>query len=265
MLATAMTSVASCSPKGDQSEFQKRSEPFQMFYDTKYKIGGRYQRLQRDPGRLIETPLRPSLMRARIPSSYLAFISHPWGGWAKQVWDHANFGFNVDTLAPAPITDLIGDKGGRTVEISLGGSSESFRWLAKRPTIDGARIVSSSPEEVVWKYGSDQKYTLYSHDLVELDGTPIIISCSNLCRARLTITPDLAGLPVKDPRDGYGPEGIALEVSFDAQSLSQWRDIRVKALCFAAASIVGFNRNEAFQHGPTCMAVQNAIAATLRK
>jgi hypothetical protein len=261
LLATAMTSVASCSPN---KEFQKRSELAQLFYDAKLETGVRYQRLQRDPGRLIKTPLRPSLMRAKIPSAYLVSIIHPWGPYAKQVWDFAHFDFNLNTLAPAPATDFIGvNKGGRTIGISLGGWSAAYRYLAKRPAIDGAKILSSSPQEVIWKYGTDQKHTLYSRDMVEIDGTPIVISCSKICNARLTITPDMAGLPVKEPRgEGYGPEGVALEVSFDARLLPQWRDIRIKAICFAAFSIVGF-KYEGLEQSPACVAVKRAIAAAL--
>ncbi|HEX4270104.1 MAG TPA: hypothetical protein VHZ32_01915, partial [Rhizomicrobium sp.] len=77
-------------------------------------------------------------MMADIPSAYLVIIAHPWGAYSHQVWDFARFAFNFDTLAPAPNSygDVEKGKGGRTIAVTLGGYSESLRWLVKQPFLD---------------------------------------------------------------------------------------------------------------------------------
>jgi hypothetical protein len=258
--------IASCSR--DNDTIPDRSEPAQIFYDPpkgfpKYP----YKRSSREPGRLIETPLRPSQMMARLPSAFLRSIGHPWEPYAKQIWDFASFGFDIDTVAPAA-AEKIGDvrNPGHVISIELGGYSRTYRWMAKRKFLKGDRIINDSPTEITKISAGHLDHVFYSLDEAEIDGAPALVSCLKTCEATLTISPDMSEIPSDDHwmQHGYGPDGVALKISFDEAFISRWREIRKKALCFAAGSIPTFEgRGITSISKEKCSAVRKAIAKTM--
>ncbi len=261
-----MPLIAGCSRKSDG--VPDRSELPQIFYDPPKDIPKYpYKRLSREPGRLIETPLRPSQMMARFPSAYLRSIGHPWEPYAKHIWDFASFGFDIDTLAPAA-AEKVGDirNPGDIVSIELGGYSRTYRWMAERKFPKSDIIINDRPAEITKLSAGHLDHVFYSSGEAEIDGAPALVSCLKTCDARLTINPEtVEAHPISWVQKGYGPDGIALKISFDEALVSRWPEIRAKALCFAADSIPAFEgRNNILNSNEKCSAVRKAIATTIR-
>jgi hypothetical protein len=146
---------------------------------------------------------------------------------------------------------------GKTIAISLGGYSRTYRWLTTKTDAEMARNhLLLSGDHVVRVVGES-----------ELDGSPTIISCRYSCVATLTLTPDFAGAPSSvSGHPGYGPDGTALRISFAPDLFPRWKEIRHNALCFAATVIPNSGTSRPSKpKRRSCAALRKAITSAMHK
>lgn len=265
--------LPSCSAGADP-QVDSRSEAPDLFYQpasTKVRTDSLRSRWHRSNSvHWFETKLRPTAMRARLPTAYLRMVTHNHQPWAEAVWDEAYAGFKlpaVTPLAPEKATRWRSDFQPDEVVLELGGFSQS-----NVPIIDTFSAVHKTRVRTVGNYRvtQDGKRTIYEFGdprRRDLDGSPIAIECRvALCSVQLTIPPALASAePLAGRAPSGGNFGSRLGVFFHRSRLADWPEIRRKSICFAGLSISGFSFDSVFKGTPTpCVDVRKSIERTLR-
>ncbi|WP_390586493.1 hypothetical protein [Erythrobacter sp. MTPC3] len=205
------------------------------------------------PGRYFETTLRPTEMNASLPTSYLSRITRNYQPWAKEIYDVAYLGFDLDRLTALPPDRSFGwgtreEAKPDEVLIQLGGYEPSSYFTPERITNIWDGEITETDDHVIitserFPGGrSTMQYFFNQPSKGDLDGNPVIVDCASdwKCTADLVVPQEFAGhspLYLGKNKPYRGTTGARLRVTFHPDRIDDWEEVRRKAACFAALSI----------------------------
>ena len=212
-----------------------------------------------EPGRWVETPLRPLVKHARLPSPYLNGIARIWAPYAREVWDYGVGGFALRDAGPVS-AETIDELQKRystfsyaslddVVLFRIGGYGSLHPW---HPRVQ-------IPEPMT--FGREGKVRLrFFGNEAQPDGSAIQVDC---VKANCVATFLLASKGSK-LSPGVGFPAVPMEVRFARSTVPRWSEIRRKSLCFAEAMLPELQ----FQANPSasslrCADVDHAINRSL--
>lgn len=257
---------------GADPQIDNRSEAADLFYaptGTESRRNSPRPRWHRSNSvRWFETKLRPTAMRARLPTAYLRMVTHNHQPWANEIWDEVYAGFKLPAMTPLPpekATQWRRDFQPDEVVLELGGFSQS-----RLPTLDTFSMVYKTKVTAFSNYRVTQGdmrtlYELHDPSRRDMDDSPLTIECDvTLCRVGLTIPPRLASVaPLAGQAPANGNLGSGLRVIFHRSRLADWPAIRRMSICFAGLSIRGFSFDKVFQGASDpCLDVRKSIERT---
>lgn len=270
-----LMALAAC---GSPPDPEPPSDPTDYFYRNTSVAGSQsYPPIrwhEQAPGRFFETTLRPTQMRAALPTAYLSRITRNYQPWARRIYDVAELSFNFRNIEPLPP-----QRSGR----SYSGPSQD-EVLVELGRWDASRLIT--PEEVAgYQKGEIERqgkqviirgglggdtYFFDDPETGELDGNPVTVECIEPigCKAELVFPQELTDLgPLATESGGRpykGTVGSQIKIQFNVARISDWTEIRRKALCFVSLSIrdANFSANPALRR-LRCSDVKRAIKLTI--
>lgn len=269
--------LAAC---GSRPDPEPPSDPTDYFYRNESVAGSQtYPPIrwhERAPGRYFETTLRPTKMRAALPTAYLSRITRNYHPWARRIYDVAELSFNFANLKPLPPQRVDGSYPGPhrdEVLVELG------RWEASRlftpeeeAGYQNGRIERRGDNVIIRGRLGGDIYFFDKPETGEVDGNPVAVECIEPigCRADLVFPQELTNLGQLPTENGVRPYkgtvGSRIRIQFNAARISDWIEVRRKALCFVSLSIKDANfSGEPALRRMRCGDVRKAINRTINQ
>ncbi len=252
------------------------SDPTDYFYREARVSGLGYPPIrwhEQMPGRYFETTLRPTEMVAALPTAYLSRITRNYQPWARKIYDVASLSFNFRDLSPLPPEQGIGWHPGPSrdeILIELGGwDASSFFTPERYADIRNGTIERRGMNAFICGEWGGDIYFFNEKDSGEIDGNPIIAECYSKggCEADLIFPQEMTSLgplPINGARPYKGTVGSRIRIKFHSERISDWIEIRTKALCFVSLSIKDANLSDSPGLSRLrCNDVKRAISQTI--